>query len=199
MVGGAVGLCSLSFADRIILAPNALKVRNQQARLEYDFELTRHRNARAYLGIGVTKEIEAEFILDRMETKPDLASLNLSYQFVPCIADAAPGISFGVQDLMDRTIERRMFYTAFTYRFGMDGQYNSNTPLELSLGFGVGRRNGVFVGAMIPFTWQFRLLADHNIQGVSAGLEYFPLHNASVRWIFRDGQSQLGIRWTTRW
>jgi hypothetical protein len=194
-----VGLAGLSFADRIILAPSALKVRNRHVRFEYDVELNRNRNARGYLAVGMTREIEAELILDRVESKPDLASLNLSYQYLPCIVDAAPGISIGVQDLMDRTIERRMAYVAFTYRFGMDGPHNSFTPLELSLGFGVGRRNGVFVGVMVPFTWQFRLLADHNIRGVSAGLEYFPLHNASLRWIFREGQSQIGMRWTSRW
>ncbi|MEQ1935522.1 MAG: hypothetical protein ABL962_16810, partial [Fimbriimonadaceae bacterium] len=181
LIVGIVGLAGLTFADRIILAPNALKVRNHYVRFEYDVELTRNRNARGYLAVGVTKEIEAELILDRMEFKPDLASLSLSYQYLPAISDAAPGIAIGIQDLMDRTSERRMAYLAFTYRFGLDGPHNSQTPLELTLGFGAGRRSGIFVGAMIPFTWQFRLLADHNTQGVSAGLEYFPLHNASLR------------------
>lgn len=193
-----LGLSAWSAADRIILAPNALKVWNRNVRVEYMFEPSRSQNWGTYLAVGLTDNIEAEFILNHLEGRPTLGTFNASYQFIVPIVDTAPGLSIGVQDALDRTPERRMAYLAITQRFGLDGQYNSQTPLEITMGFGFGRRAGVFVGAMVPFTWQFRLLAEHNINRVAAGFEYQPFHGSAVRAIFQNGSTQLSLRYTMK-
>ena len=193
-----LGIGGIASADRIILAPNALKVWYRHARAEYMFEPSRPDNYHAYLGVGVTPNIEVEFQLDHLENRATLGTFNASYQYLVPIVDTAPGISIGVQDALDRTPGRRMYYLAFTQRFGLDGPYNSHTPLEITAGFGFGRRAGVFVGAMIPFTWQFRLLAEHDLNRVAAGFEYQPFHGSAIRAIFQQGSTQLGFRYTLK-
>jgi len=189
-------LSGAAAADRIILAPNALKVWNRNARIEYMTEPTKSDNWRTFLAVGLTPNLEAELILNRLENRPTLGSFNASYQFIVPIVDTAPGVSVGVQDALDRTPERRMYYLAFTQRFGLDGPYNSQNPLEITAGFGFGRRSGVFVGAMIPFTWQFRLLAEHDLNRVAGGFEYQPFHGSAIRAIFQQGSTQLSFRYT---
>lgn len=198
LAGLLLGLAAIGSADRIILAPNALKVLNRTARLEYLFEPSRTDNWRTYLGVGVTKDVEVEFLVDHLENRSQLGTINASYQLLIPIVDTAPGIAFGVQDIMDRTPERRMYYLAFTQRFGLDGPYNSTTPLEITTGFGFGRRSGVFVGAMLPMTWQFRILAEHDLNRVAGGFEYRPFQGAAVRAIFQSGSTQLGLRYTVK-
>ena len=188
----------MACADRIILAPNALKVLNRSARLEYLFEPSRTGNWRTYLGLGLTKDVEVDLLLSHFENRAQLGTFNASYQFLIPIVDTAPGIAFGIQDVMDRTPERRMYYVAFTQRFGLDGPANSTTPLELTTGFGVGRRSGVFVGFMLPMTWQFRILAEHDLNRVAGGFEYRPFRGGALRAIFQSGSTHLGLRYTYR-
>ena len=91
-----------------------------------------------------------------------------------------------------------MYYIATTIRIGLSGEFNSNTPLELTLGGGVGRKSGVFVGFELPFTWQFRLLAEHDIRRVTAGVEYRPFTGAGVRLMVRDEGPLVGFRYSMR-
>lgn len=191
-------LTAVATADRIILAPNALKVWNRHARVEYMVEPTKADNWRAFLAVGLTPNLEAELVLNGLENRSQLATFNTSYQFIVPIVDTAPGISIGVQDALDRTPERRMYYLAITQRFGLNGDFNSQNPLEITTGFGFGRRAGVFIGAMLPFTWQFRLLAEHDINRVAGGFEYQPFHGSAIRAIFQQGSTQLSFRYTVK-
>jgi hypothetical protein len=187
---------ALAPADRIIFAPNALKVLNRTARLEYLYEPSRPDNSRGYLAVGLSTEIEAELVFERLEGRPLISTFNASFQYLIPIVDTSPGLAFGVQDAMDRSAEGRMYYIAFTQRFGLDGKFNSSAPLEISGGFGFGRRSGVFIGASIPFTYQFRFLAEHDLRKVSAGFELRPFNGAALRVLFHEGQTQLGARYT---
>lgn len=196
LVGILLALATFGCADRIILAPNALKVLNQTARLEYLFEPSRSDNYRAYLGLGVTRDLEVELVLSHLENRSQLGTFNASYQYLIPIVNTSPGLAFGVQDALDRTPERRMYYVAFTQRFGLDGVHNSTTPLELTTGFGFGRRSGVFVGVMLPMTWQFRILAEHDLNRVAGGFEFRPFNGAAIRTVFQSGSTQLGLRYT---
>jgi hypothetical protein len=142
----------------------------------------------------VTKDIEVEFQLNRFDQRVSLGTFNASYLFSPAIVDTAPGLALGVQDAMDRTREGRMYYIALTYRLGLDGDYNSKTPLELTMGAGFGRRHGMFVGVQIPFRWSFRGFAEYDLRRFTSGLEYRPWHHLALRAMFRDNETLFGAR-----
>lgn len=191
-------LCAVALADRIMLAPTATKVRYRQARFETAFEATKSRNAWGALTVGVLPEVEAELFLERWEGKPTLGTVSLSYQYLPPLMDTAPGLAIGVQDAADRTALGRMYYVAFTMRKALDGEFVGDTPLELTMGFGFGRRSGVFGGVSLPFTWQFRLLAEHDLRGPRAGLEYRMHSGLAFRTMFEEGRTSLAARYTVK-
>lgn len=191
-------LAAAAQADRIILAPSATKLLNRQVRLEYMWEQSKRDRFDAFLTVGATKDIELEFQLDRFDRDVTLGTLNATYLFVPAIVDTAPGLAFGVQDALDRTRDGRMYFIALTYRVGLDGDFNSRTPLEVTAGGGFGRRSGMFMGAQIPFTWQFRGLAEHDLRRVSAGFEYRAFPGFAARAVWREGQTLLSVRYTAK-
>lgn len=191
-------LASISSADRLINIPTALKVRYNQARFEYKWEPTKRENDRGYLGVGVTRDLEVEAIFESRSMER-IGSLNLTYQYLVPIVDTAPGLAIGVQDAMDRTPDRRMYYLAFTHRYGLDGQHNSMVPLEFTLGFAFGKRSGVFTGVSLPFTWQFRALAEHDLRRPSLGFEYQTHFGLTGRVIFTEGSTQLGFKYTFKY
>lgn len=185
-------------ADRIVLAPTATKLLHRQARIEFMGEWSKANRHDAFLGVGVTKDIEVEFQLNRFDHRASLGTFSFSYLFTPAIVDTAPGLALGVQDAMDRTREGRMYYVAFTYRSGLDGDFNSKTPLELTMGAGFGRRHGMFAGVMLPFTWSFRGFAEHDLRRFTCGFEYQPLHGLGVRAVWRESETLFGVRFTKR-
>lgn len=195
----ALGWATLGAADRIILVPTGSKLLLRQARVEYMTELTRKRSDnRVMLGYGFTKEIEAEFVLDRIAPNPRLGTFNLGYTYLGPIIDTSPGVTIGVQDALNRTREGRMYYVAFTYRMGLDGRYNSGVPLELTVGGGFGERSGVFTGVVMPFTWQFRFMAEHDTVAITSGFEFRPVRGAAVRLLWREGTPIGSLRYTVR-
>jgi len=197
-LGALLAFATISSADRIILVPTGTKLLNRQVRLEFMGELRKNNRYDTFLGVGVTKDIELELQLDRFDRDASLGTFNLSYLFSPAIVDTAPGLAFGVQDAMDRTRDGRMYYIALTYRLGLDGEFNSKTPLEMTFGGGFGRRNGMFVGLMLPFTWSFRLLAENDLRRVTTGFEYRPIHGLGLRAMWRDNETLFGVRFTQR-
>lgn len=195
----ALGWATTAVADRIVFAPTGSKLLMRQARIEFMTGLTRKReDNRFYLGYGLTKEIEAEFMLDRIAPNARLGTMNLSYTYLGPIIDTSPGVSIGVQDAMDRTPEGRFMYVAFTYRMGLDGRYNSGVPMELTVGGGGGRRNGLFTGVVLPFTWQFRGFAEHDTRRITAGFEFRPVTGAALRLMWREGTPLASVRYTVR-
>lgn len=195
-----LGWATLATADRIVFAPTGSKLLMRQARIEFMTGLTRQReDNRLYLGYGLTKEIEAEFMLDRIAPNARLGTMNLSYTYLGPIIDTSPGVTVGVQDIMNRTAEGRFAYLAFTYRMGLDGRYNASVPMELTLGGGGGsRRSGLFTGVVLPLTWQFRAFAEHDTRRITAGFEFRPLNGAALRLMWREGSPLASVRYTVR-
>lgn len=195
----ALGWAASAAADRIVFVPTGTKLLMRQARVEFMTNLTRNRSThRTYVGLGVTKEIEAEFVLDRWAPNATLGTLNLGYTYIPPIVDTSPGLTIGVQDLMNRTPEGRLGYVAFTYRMGLDGQYNSGASLELTLGGGFGHRGGLFTGVVLPWTWQFRSFAEHDSRAITAGFEFRPVAGAAIRLMWRENEPLASIRYSHR-
>ncbi len=194
----ALSLAGVASADRIFIVPTGSKILLNTIRAEYRYEPSRPTNYSAYLGMGLTKEIELELITDRFGPDAALGSFNFSYTFLNPIVDTSPGISFGVQDGLDRTEFGRMYYLALSYRMSQDGRYTEHAPVELTLGGGFGRRSGIFVGLQVPFTWHFRGFVEHDTRRLTTGFEYRVFKGFAVRTMFRYGQTNWAFRYTYR-
>lgn len=194
----ALGLASLAHADRLMHVPTAVKIRYDQVRLEHEWDLHTPQLRRSYAAIGLTRDLEAELQWTSNDTR-HLGTANLMYQYIVPIVDTAPGLCVGVLDLMDKTPERRMYYIAITQRLGQDGEFNSHSPVEMTLGFGFGPRNGVFAGVSLPFTWQFRLMAEHDIREPRMGFEYKTHQGLAARIMFTEHSPSLGLRYTFKY
>lgn len=187
-----------AFADRLISIPTALKVRYNTARLEHQWDLYKPELRRSYLGVGLTRDIDTEFILNTIGNNKHLASAHLSYQFMVPLVDTAPGLSFGVQDLANKA-DGQMFYMALTMRYGQDEQATLNSPVELTLGYGFGPKNGFFTGVSLPFSWQFRAMAEHDTRKIWVGFEYSTHQGLAARLMFNDKRPHFGLRWTVKY
>ncbi len=114
------------------------------------------------------------------------------------VVNYVPGLAIGVQDAFDNTFLGRRLYFAVSYDVGMTGRYNGDTPLQLTLGVGTGGHNGAFVGVSIPWTSQFRLLAEHDATRITAGAEIRPSEGLWLRMLARDRRAVWGLGWSVR-
>jgi hypothetical protein len=184
-------------ADREIYIPTGSKVPFRTVRFEYMLLNTHQPSYDALLAIGVTKEVEAEFWLDRIAPRSALGTFNVAYNFFSPIADTLPGISVGMQDVMNRTDLGRRLYLAGTYRIGTGGEMGADF-LDINLGIAHGRRTEPFIGVLIPLSAQVRLLAEHDGEQPTAGVELRPSESLAFRWMARQHQTFYSLRWTTR-
>lgn len=192
----ALGLPAAAIADRLIVVPIATKLLYRMYRLEVRTD--GDDKTWTHIGVGLTREIEAEFQMERLSANRWVGTLDVAYNYMVPIVDTVPGVSIGMRDLFDRTEEGRFAYLAFTQRLGLDGEFNSHTPMEVTLGAKFGRRSSPFVGVSIPFTWQFRGLAEHDGRFLRAGFEYRASTNFSLRWVTEERGPSWSLRWTAR-
>ena len=191
-----LGSAATLSADRVILAPNAKKIPMGLLRIEHLFDQSDHGRFRTALGMGVTEAIDAEFTYEERSEKN--FSIDLSYNIVPAVVGISPGISVGVRDALGKTEDGRFYYLAMTQKVGQFGEFNSDTPAEISLGIALGDRNAPLVGVMLPFRESFRVLVDYDATRINAGLEYRPFQDLWIRWIHREGQSLWGLTFVVR-
>lgn len=194
-------VCAMScaFADRLIFIPTAVKLRYGAVRPQLYFSGEKGRDIRGFLGLGIAKALDAEITYDRLSGPSTVASLNLAYYYIVPVTDITPGISVGVQDLLDKTPDRRSFYLAVTYRLGQVGDYNSDIPAELTLGGGLGRyRRGAFVGFMLPFADQLRLLGEYNSTKITAGFEVRPVRGLSIGALFQSDRTMWSLGYSMK-
>lgn len=185
-------LCAgFACADRLVFIPKGKRIPKGEVRLEY---LNRpDDSAWWWLGYGVTDNIEAEFTVHDPAGGDVNRSGNVAYNLILPVEDTSPGITFGIMDIGDRTPERRAVYAAFTLTFGNIDPQNQNTPTELTFGLWSRKSGAVFVGAMVPVTDRFHLLAEYDSRRLSAGAELWLLPEARARILFIDGQLSYGL------
>jgi hypothetical protein len=195
----AVLLASVSaaaMADRVILAPTGTKILYRHARAEFMFDRN-GRDFQAFLGFGITREVEAEVVLERFDAR-NAGTFNVAYNLFPVFIDQVPGINVGVRDALDRTRDGRLIYLALTHRLSAESDLVEEAPVEVSFGGGFGRRAGAFVGVRLPITDRFRLLAEHDVHRITAGFEYQHESGLGGRLLFREGETLLSVRFLTR-
>lgn len=182
------GVAAGAVADRFLLTPTGNRVRPGTVRVEA--LAIAGRPTRSWLEAGITTNLD----LGVSHIAGGSASLDLTWNYLLPITDIAPGISFGLLDLADKTPERRAAYLAFTKRFGNMGDLNSDIPTEFTLGMWTRDRGQPFASVSFPFADQFRLIAETSGGEIRAGFDVRPIKDMSVRVVWMDGRPSAGLR-----
>lgn len=186
-------------AERLIFIPTAVKLRLGIVRAQAYFSGQKGRDVRGFLTTGLAKAVDIELTYDRFNGGATASSINLAYYYVVPVTDLTPGIAVGVQDLLDNTPDRRSAYIAVTYRIGQVGDYNSDVPAELTLGGGTGRyRRGAFVGFMLPFAEQLRLLGEYDSTKITAGFQIRPIRGLALGTLFQSDRTLWSLSYSVR-
>jgi hypothetical protein len=190
-------LGSSALADRLITVPVGRKIPLGAVRSELFFEPHRGGTSEYYFATGLTREIELEYRTQRLRFQDVRETVDLSYNFLSPVSDLSPGISIGVQDVLNRTGDRRRAYVALTYRQSTPTG-DGDQPSDLTIGAYAGENSSAFVGWSQPLSANFRLLADHNGYRLSAGMEFRPIRNLALRFLARGPQTFMSVGYTVR-
>lgn len=181
-----------SLADREITIPKGNKIRDGFVRAEL-LGVPGDKTTRAWLGAGFLQAFDFEFTSIRTKTQDWTQSFDVSYNFAPPITDISPGLSVGVQDALNRTENGRAVYLAATFRYGNTGELNQDVPTELTLGFWSRQSGLFFIGASLPFSDKFLLIAEHDSSRLAGGLEFRPVPGLVLKSVFEADGTSFGV------
>lgn len=191
-------LPAICLADRVVTVPAGKKIQMGLARVEAMFELSGPKSSRWYLGAGLTEHLEIELQRDRLDQERTFDTFDVSWNQSAPIVDLAPGISFGVLDVLGKTPDGRRAFGAVTFRVGLEGETVNDVPLEVTIGAQTQRRHAIFVGAVVPFSSKFKLLAEHDGERITFGPEVRPSPVFALRLVIREGRPLGSVSLTKR-
>ncbi|MEZ5163858.1 MAG: hypothetical protein R2688_08960 [Fimbriimonadaceae bacterium] len=189
--------CTSAFADRIVFIPTGRKVNDKNVRFDVLGQPSRD-NAFGWFTVGLMNTWEFELYGENLNTDHLDMGANVAYNLIQPLTDLGPGVSFGILDLGDNTSNRRTGYVAVTYRLGNVAPINQDIPTDFSFGLWTRDEGVFFAGMEIPFSKEFRLLAEHDSRFITAGIELKPVEEASLRFLFRDGSPMVGLKFQKR-
>lgn len=191
------GLCGIAFADRVIDVPTGRSI-SKGMLLISDLEATNERGSHdRYLAFSPLQGFEFGV---RQRTRPNEsgdATIDFAYNVVAPVSSVSPGISVGVLDALDNTVDGTRTYLALTFRELLEvGERGANG--EVTMGVQFGHLNTGFVGVMLPLSENFRLLAEHNGNRISAGFELEPSKGVRARVVTQEGTLLFGLNFLHR-
>jgi hypothetical protein len=192
--------CSLSVAahaDRLISVPTARKIPYGIVRYEFRAEPKDTGKREHLLGLGIGTSFDMELRLDQQPGEKADGTFDLAYNYIAPIQGLVPGLSMGVQDALDRTPEGRRFFGAATFRQPFSTM-NGDFPADVTLGVMGEKRWTPYVGVLVPFSKEFHLLAEHDGERISAGLELRPIPEINLRFQVRGQRTLVSVQATTR-
>ena len=192
-----VGVCSLALADRIIDVPIGRSLRMGTFQFSDMEGMNQSGTHDRYFAYAPLVGLEFDF---RQRSRPGESghtTLDMAYNFFAPVASLSPGISVGVLDALNETLDGRRTYVALTFRELLDiGDRGVNA--EATLGVQFGSINTGFVGVSLPLSTNFRLLAEHNGFRISAGFELAFDKSVRLRAITQEGTFLLGLNLSRR-
>jgi hypothetical protein len=189
----ALLLSASAIADRLILIPTGKKLLNDTFRIEVLTDRSRDATM-GWLGLGVGESFDFEVTAESFNDNRMVNSLDFSYNYTVPVVDFLPGLSVGVQDAMNVTERGRNVYVAVTHRYGNYGELNQDLPTELT--YGLWTRSGglFFAGVTLPFSRTLQLVAEHDSDVFTAGVQLSPHEGVQFRALFRQSQVLVSFR-----
>lgn len=184
---------SSAFADRTLFSPKGTKLISNSFKIESVYS---HKDRYSWFAIGLSPQWEVE-VGHFHESGQSNASISAVYNIALPIMDISPGISFGVVDATNETIDGRAVFAAITYRYGNYGVLNQDVPTELT--FGVwSRTGGAFVSTSLPFADFLRLIGEHDGRQLRAGIDVRPIEGLSLKILFEPSRTLTGASFQAR-
>jgi hypothetical protein len=197
VAAAATGLAGCSAAERLIAAPVGVKIRSDETRIEHVWTAGDPDRGQWIVGMGVGLAYDFEIVYERAQGSPRGLTFHGSFNLLPPVVDFAPGISFGMLDMLNQTRDGRSPYVAISFRYAQFGDFNVEAPVLSTIGMRGGKHAGLFTSVELPFADSFRLLVEHDAIRLTAGVELRPVRGLVVRWLFRQEETMLGVQ--VRW
>ena len=195
VIAASLAFSAVASADRLITVPTARKIPVGFGRYEFRGVPKSGGAHESLIGVGLTTLYEMELRTSSLDGGGERGTFDLAYNVIAPIPELAPGISFGIQDVLGRTQDHRRYYAAVTYRpYVLTA--NGEMPADVTIGMIQGPYLHPFVGVMLPLAHELRLLVEHNGYRGAAGVEYRPRANFALRWQFRDRQNMASVQYT---
>ncbi len=189
----ALLLSTAAFADRLILIPTGKKLLIEAFQLEILTDKSRDITM-GWFGFGIGQSFDFEVTAESFNDNRMVNSLDFSYNYTVPVVDFIPGMSFGVQDAMNVTERGRNVYVAVTHRYGNTGELNQDLPTELTYGFWTRAGGLFFAGVTLPFSRTLQLVAEHDSDELTAGVQLSPHEGVHFRALFRQSQVMVSFR-----
>ena len=124
-------------------------------------------------------------------------TMDFAYNFIAPVASISPGISVGMLDAFNETVDGKRTYVAFTFRELLQvGEKGANGDVTMGVQFG--HLNSGFVGVSLPLSENFRLLTEHNGARISTGFELEAAKGIRARVVTQEGTLLFGLNLTHR-
>lgn len=188
----AAGCCCLAFGDRVIDVPTGKSISKGIVILSAMEATNQKGSYDRYLAYSPLKGFEFAVRQRMRPNESGDTTLDFAYNIVTPVASVAPGISVGMLDALDETVDGRRTYLALTFRELLQvGDRGANG--EVTMGVQFGHLNTGFVGVMLPLSDNFRLLTEHNGARISTGFEIEPAKGVKGRIVTQDGTLLFGL------
>jgi hypothetical protein len=186
-------LCSLAPADRLITTPRAVKLPDGTVRYLMSASLTGDRAVSHRVAAGFGAFFDAELRLGESRQGKAYTTGDVHYNVVAPISNLAPGISFGVTDVADRSAFGLQVYGVFTFREVLS-TVTGDANGEVSIGYRSGsRKSAFFMNAFLPLVKPLSILVEHDGALLAGGLEYRNSRQFAVRWVLREDKSTVAF------
>lgn len=193
----ALLLCGGAFADRFVETPTGYSVRHRWVKTEAWWANGRDFD-HAYLGVGIAQGFDIGATLNRYGQPSDRFGLDASWNYIRPLTDYAPGISVGMVDVLNETEMGRAAYFALTYRIGNYDPGNQDVPTDFSFGWWTRDGGSLFLSCSLPFSYSLRMISEYDGRQLAAGVEIRPFPDATIRWVFREGNPVIGFGYSAR-
>jgi hypothetical protein len=192
-----VGIGALAFGDRIIDVPIARSLKMGTFQIS-DLEGMNQSGTRdRYFAYAPLVGLEFGVRQRMRPNETGKTTFDFSYNLVAPVASLSPGISIGMLDGLNETLDGRRTYVAVTFRELLDvGDKGANG--EATMGVQFGHLNTGFVGVTLPLSNNFKFMVEHNGARISTGFELSIDKAVRGRLITQDGTLLLGLNLSRR-
>lgn len=192
-----IALSNFANADRILNLPIARTIGFRNVRYESFAYTNTVGNSDQFLAFSPIQNWEIEA---RQQRRPNFGSretFDFQRNLLPAFVSTSPGISVGMLDTMNNTLEGRRGFVALTFKELLEVS-EAGEPGEVTLGYQFGRRTSGFVGGTLAISSRTRLFFEHNGQALTVGADSEILPKLKVRMFTTENTLGFSINYTVR-
>jgi hypothetical protein len=198
LLSAVLGGCTVfAQADRILNVPIGRSLPFHVLRTETLFGLNERGSREQFMAFTLFSGVEVELRNRNRDDDRGNTTADFAYNLISPVASLSPGVSFGILDSANKSLDGSRGYMAITFREMFDiGQVGEAG--DVTIGFQFGSLNSGFWGASLPISGRTRLLFEHNGARASAGIESNLYPGLNLR-IFTQQETLLaGVSYSVR-